>query len=412
MTLRKSHAIISGILLLLLVFYGYQWYVGPVVEVEHVTQGRFVKTVVASGHVENSQRISISSQMTGTVFRIPVAEGQTVKKGQLLIELENSEQKAFLRQALATEQQAITNLRLLHDLKAPLANQATVQANATYIVAQKNLARSIDLFEKGFIGAAVKEEAQRATQISESQLAVAREQLKSLQANGSEVAVAQTFIRQARAGVETAQARLNYTQIYASKNGILIARNIEVGDGVLPGKVLMILSPEGPIQLVLQIDEKNLSLLLLNQIAWVSADAFPEKKFKARLEFMNPSIDPQRGSVEIKLTAIDPPAEIKQDMTVSVDIEVASRDSAVLAPLTSIHDLHGANPWVLVLKSGITNKQSIQLGLIGQGWAEILTGLKAGDLLVPLRSGEIVSGLRIRVNGNTSSGSSNSLAVH
>ena len=99
-------------------------------------------------------------------------------------------------------------------------------------------------------------------------------------------------------------------------------------------------------------------------------------------------------------------------MTVSVDIEVASRDSAVLAPLTSIHDLHGANPWVLVLKSGITNKQSIQLGLIGQGWAEILTGLKAGDLLVPLRSGEIVSGLRIRVNGNTSSGSSNSLAVH
>ena len=297
MTLRKSHAIISGILLLLLVFYGYQWYVGPVVEVEHVTQGRFVKTVVASGHVENSQRISISSQMTGTVFRIPVAVGQTVKKGQLLIELENSEQKAFLRQALATEQQAITNLRLLHDLKAPLANQATVQANATYIVAQKNLTRSIDLFEKGFIGAAVKEEAQRATQISESQLAVAREQLKSLQANGSEVAVAQTFIRQARAGVETAQARLNYTQIYASKNGILIARNIEVGDGVLPGKVLMILSPEGPIQLVLQIDEKNLSLLLLNQIAWVSADAFPEKKFKARLEFMNPSIDPQRGSV-------------------------------------------------------------------------------------------------------------------
>ena len=412
MSLRKSYVFLVGFFLLLLGFYGYQWYVGPVVAVDHVTQGRFVKTVVASGHVENPQRISMSSQMTGTVFRIPVSEGQMVQKGQLLIELENSEQKAVLRQALASEQQAITNLSLLRDLKTPVANQAALQANANYIAAQKNLSRSVELFDKGFIGTAVKEEAERATQISKSLLAVAQEQLKSLQTNGSEISGAQALIRQAHAGVEAAQARLNYSQIYAPKNGTLIARHIEVGDGVLPGKVLMVLSPQGPVQLVLQIDEKNLSLLKLNQMALVSADAFPEKTFKAKLDFINPSIDPQRGSVEIKLTAIDPPEVIKQDMTVSVDIEVASRDAAVLAPLTSIHDLNGAKPWVLIVKNGKAKMQFIQLGLIGQGWAEILEGLQAGDQLVPIRSTEVKSGLRVRVKDNEFPASTTSLIAH
>ena len=412
MILRKSYVVLAGFCLLLLGFYGYQWYVGPVVEVEHVTQGRFVKTVVASGHVENPQRISMSSQMTGTVFRIPVAEGQMVQKGQLLIELENSEQKAVLKQALASEQQALTNLRILRDLKAPVSNQATVQANATHIAAQKNLERSVELFEKGFVGAAVKEEAERTTQIAKSQLSVAQEQFRSLQTNGSEIAGAKALIRQAHAGVEAAQARLNYTQIYAPKNGTLIARNIEVGDGVLPGKVLMVLSPEGSVQLVMQVDEKNLSLVKLNQLAWVSADAFPEKTFKAKLVFINPSIDPQRGSVEIKLNAIDPPEEIKQDMTVSVDIEVASRDAAVLAPLTSIHDLNSSKPWVLVVKNGKVNMQFIQLGLIGQGWVEILEGLKAGDQLVPIRSSGVLSGSRIRIKDNSSSVSSKNAMAH
>jgi HlyD family secretion protein len=73
-----------------------------------------------------------------------------------------------------------------------------------------------------------------------------------------------------------------------------------------------------------------------------------------------------------------------------------------LAPLTSIHDLNSSKPWVLVVKNGKANMQFIQLGLIGQGWAEILEGLKAGDQLVPIRSSGVLSGSRIRKKENLS----------
>jgi hypothetical protein len=74
------------------------------------------------------------------------------------------------------------------------------------------------------------------------------------------------------------------------------------------------------MQLVLQIDEKNLHLLRLNQAAVASADAYPDQKFDAELVYINPRVDPLRGSVEVKLYVPKPPAYLQQDMTVSVDL--------------------------------------------------------------------------------------------
>jgi HlyD family secretion protein len=68
----------------------------------------------------------------------------------------------------------------------------------------------------------------------------------------------------------------------------------------------MVLSPKADMQLVLQIDEKNLNLLRLNQAAWASADAYPDQKFDAELVYINPRVDPLRGSVEVKLAVPKP----------------------------------------------------------------------------------------------------------
>ena len=81
-----------------------------------LSSGSFVQTIVASGHVESPNRISISAQITGTVADVPVIEGQDVVKGQLLIQLENTELQAAMRQAQASEQLALSNLRQLREV--------------------------------------------------------------------------------------------------------------------------------------------------------------------------------------------------------------------------------------------------------------------------------------------------------
>ena len=110
---------------------------------------------------------------------------------------------------------------------------------------------------------------------------------------------------------------------------------------VQPGKVLMVLSPVGETQLVLQIDERNLARLKLGQQALASADAYPAERFAAELVYINPAVDPQRGTVEVKLRVPAPPAYLRQDMTVSVDIEVDRHADALALPANAVHDAAG-----------------------------------------------------------------------
>jgi HlyD family secretion protein len=398
LTARQVAGLIGVALLLLgflLVIYVFAW--KSKIKPEFVKLGSFVQTIVASGHVESPHRISISAQITGTVADVPVLEGQTVEKGQLLIALENTELHSALRQAQASEQQALSNLRQLRELKAPVAVQTQMQADANFVSAKNNLARTLELFDKGFIGAAARDEAERAFQIAQSQRAIDQQQSASLRPGGSEMALVQATLKQAHATVDAALARLRYSTIQAPRAGTLIARNVEIGDGVIPGKVLMTLSPKGVMQLVLQIDEKNIKWLHINQMALASADAFPDKKFQAQLVYINPSIDSQRGSVEVKLDVKDPPLELKQDMTVSVDIEASRIENAFLIPMSSVHDYDTHTPWVFLVQEGKVRKQAIVLGLESKGFAQVVSGVKAGDMVVPTQTTHLSDGSRVRV---------------
>jgi len=398
LTARQVAGLIGVALLLLgflLVIYVFAW--KSKIKPEFVKLGSFVQTIVASGHVESPHRISISAQITGTVADVPVLEGQTVEKGQLLIALENTELHSALRQAQASEQQALSNLRQLRELKAPVAVQTQMQADANFVSAKNNLARTLELFDKGFIGAAARDEAERAFQIAQSQRAIDQQQSASLRPGGSEMALAQATLKQAHATVDAALARLRYSTIQAPRAGTLIARNVEIGDGVIPGKVLMTLSPKGAMQLVLQIDEKNIKWLHINQMALASADAFPDKKFQAQLVYINPSIDSQRGSIEVKLDVKYPPLELKQDMTVSVDIEASRIENAFLIPMSSVHDYDTHTPWVFLVQEGKVRKQAIVLGLESKGFAQVVSGVKAGDMVVPTQTTHLSDGSRVRV---------------
>jgi len=155
---------------------------------------------------------------------------------------------------------------------------------------------------------------------------------------------------------------------------------------------------------VVQIDEKNLSQLKLGQKALASADAYPAERFAAELFYINPGIDALRGSVEVKLRVPDPPAYLRQDMTVSVDIEVARRLDALVAPADAVFDAASGHPWVLAVVDHRATKKPVTLGLKGGGRVEIREGAAVGDRLIGATAG-VGSGERVRIvtrdGGNT-----------
>jgi HlyD family secretion protein len=195
--------------------------------------------------------------------------------------------------------------------------------------------------------------------------------------------------------LELARARTRYAFLRAPVDGTLIGRHVEVGDVVQAGKVLMTLSPTGRTQLVLAIDEKNMHLLALGQKALASADAYPKQRFGASLVYINPGVNPQTGAVEVKLDVAQQLPHIGQDMTVSVDIEVARRPNALIVPADSVRDIDAAAPWVLRVEDGHAVRRSVGLGLQSGGMVEVLEGLREGDALVPT-SLPVVAGARVR----------------
>ncbi len=368
---------------------------GPAVVVDQAKHGKLIETVVASGHVETPYRVEIGSQITGTVEEVLVQEGERVTKGQPLISLESRELKAAVVQARGAVAQADARMRQLDELTLPSAREALTQAQATLLNAQRTFDRTEKLANDGFATRAALDDAQKTLDVARAQKRSAEFQVYTASPGGSDFVMAQTLLNQAHANLDTAESRLGYATIAAPRDGVLITRSVERGTVVQPGKALLVLAPTGEVQLVLQIDERNLGKIALGQKAVASADAYPDQRFPAVITYINPGIDISRASVEVKLTVDSPPDYLRQDMTVSVDIEVAAKADTLALPIRSVHDALSGQPWVLGLKNGRAVKRPVKLGLRGHTEAEILEGLSSDEVAIPLNSG-VITGQRVR----------------
>lgn len=369
---------------------------GKPVETHQATRSDLVQTVVASGRIMTPQRASVGAVITGRVVRIPVQEGQSVKRGDVLIELDDEDERASVAQARGAVAQAEARVRQLREVGLPAAEQALIQAQANLTQARRQHERAKELKAKGFVSQAALDDAQRNLDVAESQLSAAMLQVATNRPAGSDFAVAQTALAQARANLGVAQAKLDQTVIRAPVDGTLIARNVEPGNVVQPGKELMVLAPAGETQVVVQIDEKNLAQLKLGQQALASADAFPKERFAAELVYINPGIDALRGSVEVKLRVPKPPDYLRQDMTISVDIEVARSAATVVVPADAVRDANSAQPWVLAVDGWRARRRAVKLGLKGDGRIEVLEGVAPGDRLISAANGTVREGQRVR----------------
>ena len=392
----RRRAALAAVATLALLYITVPRFLGEKVGVLLATQGDLQQSVVASGKVRSPQRMELASQITGRVTQIAVREGAQVKTGDLLIQLDESEWLAALAQAKAGLAQSELRVSQLQQLGLPMAEQSRRQAEANVLQARRQFERTRELVAKGFYSKTQLDDAQRNLDVAESQYASAQLQARSNQRGGSDERLAQIAVEQARASLALAQSRLDYTRITAPADAIVLTRSVEPGDTAQPGKVLMSLSPNGDTELIVQIDEKNLSLLRLGQKAQASADAYPDRHFTAEITFISPAIDPLRGSVEIRLRVPEPPDYLRQEMTVSIDIETARKANALTVPAEAVRDANTASPWVLVIRDGVATRQSVSLGLRNAGRLEIVEGITAGEQIIPASNPKINEGSRVR----------------
>ena len=356
---------------------------GPLVDAVVVQSAPLVRTLQFSARVATLSRVDVGSTLTGRVAQVRVAEGAQVRQGDVLVQLESDELRAALAQAVASERQAQARLTGLRSSGRTAAQAASAQANATLQAANASLARVQQLVAEGFYSPAQLDEARRAVDVARAQQLGAQAQLQATADAGTEVAQAQAQWALAQAATVAAQARLAQATLVAPADARVLVREVEPGQIVQPGKALFSLALAGPTQLVAQVDERFLEQLQLGQPAWVVADAFAGQRFAARVLSIAPAVDAQRGAIEVKFSIDQAPAFLREDMTLSVEVETARRERTLVLPQAALRGPAGGDQAsVLVLQDGRAQVRNVRLGLRTLDAVEVLGGLKESDTVL------------------------------
>jgi HlyD family secretion protein len=378
---RRPWVIVCGIIVLVAVALSVSRWRGPQLPGYRMAMQPLVQTVVATGRVISTSRAQVGSEITGTVLERRVREGDVVKPGDVLLVLRADDLVARAREAEAA-------LRQLQSATRPQAEAALRQAQAQLQQAARERERRAALATRQLVAREALEQAEEAE-------AVARAAADSARLALAAVAGGSTEERQQRERLAAAQAQLAKTTLRAATAGQVLTRNAEPGDLVQPGRVLFEIARDGATELEVPVDEKNLAVLAVGQGAQCVADAWPAQPFPATVNYLAPGIDAARGTVTIRLRVESPPAFLRQDMTVTVNVETGRRDAALVVPNDA---LLAGDPAVLAVRAGRVQRVPVQLGLRGLASSEVVQGLAAGDLVLAAASSVTVKpGARVRL---------------
>jgi HlyD family secretion protein len=384
-----------GAALAAIVMGGWMGLRGTAAEAVQARHAPLVRTLQFSARVASLSRVDAGSTITARVAQVFVREGDTVRKGQPLVRLEDDEIHAALTQALASEQQAQARLAGLRSTGRSASGAQVEQADANLRAAQAEYTRVQQLVAQGFLSASRLDDARRAVDVAQAQRHAATAQLQAIGERGTDVAQAQAQLQAARAATSAARARLAQATLAAPADARVLSRDVEPGQIVQPGKTLVGLALAGPTQVVAQVDERFLDQLRAGQKAAVAADAFPAQHLPATVASIAPGVDAQRGAVEVKF-ALDqaPPAFLREDMTLSVEVETGRRERALVLPARALRATGAGAEAVLVAVEGRVQERPVRTGLRTLDAVEILAGVTDGEQV--LLDAALRPGARVR----------------
>jgi RND family efflux transporter MFP subunit len=400
----------------------------PTMQVVAAARGSLVRTLSATGTLStlpNAEAV-LSPQVGGTLLDLPVAFGQTVRKGDIVARISTQQLMGQIEQAQATydsdliqveqaeanaiQQEAQTRGEILQ-AKASLRNAeaALAAAGATLTGdaaaqtnADKNDERARKLFADGLIAQRDLEAARLAAQTADSQVEA---QKQTVEAQRQTVAGAQAALDAAEAGslmdtvkrkdilvarqqcknalgaLETAKAQLALYTIRAPLAGVVTQVGAAVGESVDTTTKLVTISNLDRLQLQIAAPSSLARTIGVGDAIEFHAEALPGRSFSTTVATISPQVDSASGSVPIVAAVPNSDHALKDDMTVSVEIVTARAENAIVVPASAIlTDPDSGDKSVMVVGSDSVARQvDIQTGLESDGKVEVVSGLSVGQ---------------------------------
>ncbi|MBU7006000.1 efflux RND transporter periplasmic adaptor subunit [Phosphitispora fastidiosa] len=340
------------------------------VKIVKAAKGELVSTLKISGKVAASKEVTIVPKVGGKVTDVKVKEGQKVKRGDLLIALDDADIRAQIRVTEAS-------------LEMSKAGQQT--AVIAYQEAQANLERMKALFAEGAI--------------SKSQLETAENNFARAAASytpdaGGTQTAAQ--IKQAQAQLEAARINLQNTRITAPIDGTVAAKNIEPGEMAGPGSPVLTIADMDQMVVEGNLAESEVNFAKVGDEVKVYVTAADEEPFQGYIESVSPIADPVTKAYSIKVWLENGSLLLKGGMAAEIYMTAEARDEVLVLPREALLD-QGDRQVVYVVDGDKARERVVTLGLTTDEMAEIVSGLKAGEQVVISGQQFLIDGTKVTV---------------
>jgi len=315
------------------------------------TERRSISTYILSNTtLEAIRNITVYAKLNAIVSEIRVEEGDSIKKGQVLLKLDEREIRNEYDQANIALGQAELAVR-----------QAEVKAE----LSAAEFERAKSLYDQKLTS---KQEYDQAELTSRTDT-LALEDSKQQQAA-------------AKARLEAAQIQLDYTTVISPLTGILTDRLIDVGDRVNVNEVLFEMREFPPLWARIFVPEKALPQLKLGQTANIRVETYPENDFVGRIKMINPAVDASSGTVKVTIEVNRPGNLLRPGMFGTVSIATESHDDAIVIPKKSIIRERDLNYVYTIQADDTVQRREVEIGFSEDAWVEIIAGLEEGEAIV------------------------------
>ena len=357
-------------------------------KVATVERGDLAKSVVATGKVEPITKVEIKSKASGIVKKLYVEYGDRVKAGQVLAELDKDEIEAQVRSQKAQLESAESNL---HAADADYERSKVDALGVDVPTLKRAYDRAKSMAKDGVVSQSALDDAQRAYEMAVNKQSVAQAQVT---VNKAKVAQAHADVQKAQATLSQLEEQLSYTTIVSPIDGIVLSRDVEVGDAVSSILVLgssatlvMTLGDTSQVYVKGKVDESDIAKVYLGEPARIKVESFKDKTFDGKVTKISP-MGVEKDNVttfEVRVSINNPGGELKAAMTANAEIILDEHKNVLQIPEGAIIYDRDKKASVEMpdpkAKDG-KKKVPVEIGISNGAKTEVLKGLKEKDQVI------------------------------
>jgi HlyD family secretion protein len=357
-------------------------------KLQKVEKGDLAKSVVATGKVTPITKVEVKSKASGIVKKLLVDYGDKVKKGQLLAQLDKEEIQAQVEQSRAAVEAAEASLT---SSEADY-ERAKVDAEGPDVpLLKRAYERAIGMAKQGVVSTSALEDAQKNYELALNKQNVSKAQVTVLKAK---IAQSHGQLGQDRANLKQLEEQLSYTDIESPIDGIVLSRDVEMGDAVSSILVLgsaatlvMTLGDTSQVYVKGKVDESDIGKVYLGQPARIKVESFKDKTFNGVVTKISP-MGVEKDNVttfEVRVSINNPGGELRAEMTANAEIILEEHKNVLQIPEGAIVYDKDKKASVEVPDSrGKEGKKKIavNIGISNGAKTELLSGLREGDQVV------------------------------